>query len=311
MAGTTARPWWPAVVVPAALGGVLLAWVLAVDPVLIDTGIRSVADVAGAVLLGIGLLTLLAQHSRHVDTSGVWRIAAVTAGCWAVCEAALLVFGAARSGAVPATDMSLAMFADYLQNIAGGRIGTAVVVVSVAMTILATTTVRLDLDISGIVVVVPTSIALIVRPMTGHMSQQPAGALLVALHVLAASIWLGLLLAMAVALRTRTSWAELLPRYSTIALWCVVVVTITGAVDAAVRLGSLDALTGTDYGRLVLAKTALVVLLVAAGGWQRRTWVREIGSHRTDAAVSIRRAVTETAAMAVAFGVAAALATTA
>jgi putative copper resistance protein D len=78
-----------------------------------------------------------------------------------------------------------------------------------------------------------------------------------------------------------------------------------------VRLTSVTALVDTDYGRLILLKSVLLVALVIGGWWRRRTWVSVIGAHTTHATVSTRRAVVETAAMAVAFGVAAALATTA
>ena len=311
MAGTTTARWSPLAVVPAALLGVIVALVLAPSDLPLDSTVRTVADVAGAVVLGLGLLILWARDSRHVDDSLAWRGALVAAACWAVAECALLVLGAARSDAVSTTAVLLSTFSDYVRDIANGRLGTAVVVVAVAMAVLAATAVRTDLEISGIVVVVPTAVALIARPMTGHMAQQPAGALLVGVHVVAASVWLGMLVAMAVTLRSRTAWADLLPRYSATALWCVVAVAVTGVVNAAVRLASVTDLVDTGYGRLVLLKSILLVTLVIGGWWRRRTWVRVIGAHTTDAAVSIRRAVVETAAMAVVFGVAAALATTA
>ncbi|MBY6687860.1 CopD family protein [Rhodococcus sp. BP-149] len=311
MAGTTTARWSPLAVVPAALLGVIAALVLAPSDLPLDSLVRTGADVAGAVVLGFGLLILWARDSRHVDDHLAWRGALVAAACWAVSEVTLLVLGAARSDAVSATAVSLGTFTDYVQNIANGRIGSAVVVVALATAVLAATALRTDLEVSGIVVVVPTAVALIARPMTGHMAQHAVGALLVAVHVVAASVWLGLLVAMAVTLRSRTAWADLLPRYSAAALWCVVAVAVTGVVNAAVRLTSVTALVDTDYGRLILLKSVLLVALVIGGWWRRRTWVSVIGAHTTHATVSTRRAVVETAAMAAAFGVAAALATTA
>jgi putative copper resistance protein D len=73
----------------------------------------------------------------------------------------------------------------------------------------------------------------------------------------------------------------------------------------------VGALVDTGYGRIVLAKTAALLALGALGWWWRRTWVPAAGAHRMQAEDSLRRAVLEALAMAVAFGLAAALATTA
>ncbi|MDJ0481945.1 CopD family protein, partial [Rhodococcus pyridinivorans] len=128
--------------------------------------------------------------------------------------------------------------------------------------------------------------------------------------VLAAAVWFGVLVALAVTVRGRGAWAELLPRYSQLALRCVVALVITGVVDAAVRLGSVSALLGTGYGRVVLAKAiVLCALLGLAWNW-RRNWLPAAASHRLPEEESLRNAVLEVCAMSVALGLAAGLATT-
>jgi putative copper resistance protein D len=91
----------------------------------------------------------------------------------------------------------------------------------------------------------------------------------------------------------------------------VCLLTLTGVVDAAVRLGGVSALTDTGYGRIVVAKAVMLAALLALGWWWRRTWVGRAAAHRMRADDSLRRATVEVVAMAVAFGLAAALATTA
>ncbi|WP_238071928.1 CopD family protein, partial [Rhodococcus zopfii] len=142
-------------------------------------------------------------------------------------------------------------------------------------------------------------------------AQQPLGSLLDAVHVLAAGLWVGVLVALALTVRSRGAWARLLPRYSTLAVWCVVALVATGVIDAAVRLGSVSALVDTGYGRIVLAKAVLLAGLVGVASWWRRTWVPAAAAHRATAEVSLRNAVLEVCASSVAFGLAAALATTA
>ena len=44
------------------------------------------------------------------------------------------------------------------------------------------------------------------------------------------------------------------PRFSTVAFTCVVALVVTGTVQSWRQLGSLDALTSTNYGRVLLLK---------------------------------------------------------
>jgi copper transport protein len=59
-------------------------------------------------------------------------------------------------------------------------------------------------------------------------------------------------------------------RFSPIAFGAVAVIIVSGIVQAYRQVGSIDALRTTDYGRLLLIKTAVVVVLVAVGWWSRR-----------------------------------------
>src|SRR5579872_2694613 len=82
-----------------------------------------------------------------------------------------------------------------------------------------------------------------------------------AAHLLAAGLWLGGLLPLAtLAWRVRgRSPARLamlrhaLPRFSQAGYLAVVLVALTGIVNALLLVGSIDGLTQTDYGRLLLA----------------------------------------------------------
>lgn len=90
-------------------------------------------------------------------------------------------------------------------------------------------------------------------------------------HYVAIAAWLGGLIALvALARRDPAATSALLPRFSVLALWCVIVAAETGLLNASLRLGGLQALVGTDYGSLVLAKAVLLALLVRLGWTQRR-----------------------------------------
>ena len=121
----------------------------------------------------------------------------------------------------------------------------------------------------------PALVALLLLPvpsLAGHSLDRgrPGYAVVVdLLHVAAASLWLGGLVALGLALRAGDRRAELLGRFSTLALGSVLVLTITGIVRAYTELDALSQVWSTGYGRVLIVKSAL--LLVLAGvGWRNR-----------------------------------------
>jgi copper transport protein len=88
-------------------------------------------------------------------------------------------------------------------------------------------------------------------------------------HVAAASVWLGGLLALGLALRRGGDRGEVMRRFSNIAVLSVAVLAITGVVRALSELSSVDQLWTTGYGWALIAKTVLLLVLVAIG-WMNR-----------------------------------------
>ena len=154
-------------------------------------------------------------------------------------------------------------------------------------------------------------VALVARPITGHMSQQLFGSLFIAVHTIAAAVWLGVLAAMALTLRARGAWASALPVYSRLAWWSVWILAVSGTVNAAVKVGGFGALIDSGYGRIVLAKTVALILLVLLARKLRAGWLVAATAHRTRAEASTVHAALHVCLLAAAFGLAAALATTA
>ena len=91
------------------------------------------------------------------------------------------------------------------------------------------------------------------------------------LHISAVSLWVGGL-AVVVALGRVDPDAALavLPRFSALALWCVVLVAETGLLNASLRLSLPSEFVGTFYGSLIIGKAVLLGWLVALGYRQRR-----------------------------------------
>ncbi|MEZ0111424.1 copper transport protein [Catenulispora sp. EB89] len=117
------------------------------------------------------------------------------------------------------------------------------------------------------------------------------------LHVTAMGIWLGGLVVVVTALlRPGGSggpdvavMAGAVRRFSAIALCCIGVLVATGTYQAWRQVGTLGALTGTVYGRLLLIKLLGVGLLIALG-YLARVWIAHYlaGAARPDE-VAIRQ----------------------
>lgn len=96
------------------------------------------------------------------------------------------------------------------------------------------------------------------------------------LHLLAVAGWLGGLATLAVALYREPSVDRAaVHRYSRLAFGCVVVLAATGLYQSWRQVGTWTALTGTAYGRLLLVKVGLVVVLLGLGLASRR-WTRRL-----------------------------------
>ena len=122
-------------------------------------------------------------------------------------------------------------------------------------------------------------------PLAGHSGEHDPRALLICtdtMHVLCMSAWLGglvmLLIVLALAARrlpgpdaTRLM-AAVVGRFSMLARFAVLILLLTGIAQSIALVGSLSALRDTDYGLLVLAKIALLGVLITLGGFNQR-WV--------------------------------------
>ncbi|GAB0101119.1 CopD family protein [Nocardia sp. JMUB6875] len=307
MTGSKSPKWLLLLVIPVAWDGAALAWLLASgDPVQAEAPVRVLADCAGATVLGLAALPRLSDR-----LSPRWRLLTIIAAVWAAMEFAVLVLEAAEVQGIPARQLSAAQFGDYLTHVSGGQIGIALLVGSGAVAVYSAFGFRNPERVTADLVLVFTAVTLALRPITGHMSQQTLGSVLAAVHALAAAAWFGMLLALALTVRTRGEWAVLLPRYSNWALPLVITVTVTGVINGLIRIGGLTPLLTSGYGRILVAKTVLVCVLLAMGWWWRRTWVPKVADHRMDADASLRRAIVEVLVMALVFGLAGTLAVTA
>jgi copper transport protein len=112
--------------------------------------------------------------------------------------------------------------------------------------------------------------------LRNHLGTQrgTAGAVLLAVHLISLSVWVGALVHVLRVAHLNRGTAGGVGRafaiYSRLALTLFLLVATTGTVAALLLVPSLNALTGTAYGRTLLAKLALVTIVVALAWVGRR-----------------------------------------
>ena len=125
--------------------------------------------------------------------------------------------------------------------------------------------------------------ALALLSAAGHAAAvEPGTAAAIAadvVHLLGAGLWAGALpsLALLLAAASTEAGADARPyavlttrRFSGAALWLVLILALSGVATALGQVGSIPALVGTPYGRLLLLKLALFAPIVALAALNRR-----------------------------------------
>lgn len=131
------------------------------------------------------------------------------------------------------------------------------------------------LDLAGLGATLLVTFSLLGHSGTGV--QVPLAVAADTLHLAAASVWIGGLVILAAVLLRETPdpaaaavLPAALPRWSRIAMASVVVLAVTGTYQSWREVGTLPALPGTPYGRLLLVKLGGFALLLALGDLGRR-----------------------------------------
>lgn len=288
---------------------IALTWILArPDHALVATLTRLLADGAAVLVLGLAVVPWLdtARYRTELARRST-AVLAVSAWVWLAAELIRLVLTAADTAAVTVGDLGVRTAFEFAVSTTAGR-ADLICVVAALLVVVVTIAARNpggSLVIAGV-----AALGTAARTLAGHLSESPLGGLAVTLHALAAALWCGVLAAIVLVVDHRGQWARVLPRFSALSLWSVLVLLAGGVLSAAVVIGTPAALIGTGYGRLLLAKVVVTAVLMALAWQNRSRWLPSARGHRASAERSTRRADTELALMAVALTLAAALAVT-
>ncbi|NJC73582.1 bifunctional copper resistance protein CopD/cytochrome c oxidase assembly protein [Planosporangium thailandense] len=267
------------------------------------------SNVLGTVTVGFTVTAafLLPGDGELVSAAGhrLVRRAAIAALCWAVASAVVIVLTLSDLLGAPLPQaVSGPGLASFVTSVPTGQMYMAQVGLALVVAVGAARLLRRNAAAGTALLAV---VAVLLPGFTGHAASagnHEVAVTSLVFHVVAAALWAGGLTAL-LTLRATGVLAATAARYSRLALCCFVVVALSGAANAWVRLGSIDQLWRSAYGVLVLGKMAALVTLGGFGAVHRR---RTLPALRARAPGAFRRfAAAEAVVFAATFGLAVAL----
>ncbi|MCZ2848501.1 CopD family protein [Modestobacter sp. VKM Ac-2978] len=255
---------------PSASGlreaGLLVEWG---GPVVTLAGRIAAVGTVGTLLFAAVLLPgrtgqLAPQARRAVTSASVWALA------WAVATVLGGLLTVSRLVGVAPTALDAASLRVFLADTGAGR---AVLLVA-GLTAVIVVAARSCSGRGGTRLLLAGALTALVVPvvLSGHSSAAEdhlTAVTTLAVHVVAASLWVGGLGAL---LRYGRETPATVARFSAVALVCFAVTAVSGVLAAGVVLGGTGAVLaalGTGYGTLLLAKT-LGLTVVGVLGWLHR-----------------------------------------
>ena len=245
--------------------------------------VRALAEISMAVAVGALLLAAFLvppQRSGFLDVAGyrAVRSAAAAAFVWALAAALMVPLTVADTLGRPLDEvLDVGLLAQTVPRLSSATawLATALialVVLAACRTVLGWgwTVVAFGLSLLG-----PLPVTLTGHSASGGAHDVASDSLM--LHVLAACLWVGGLIAVLATAAARgpdraVALETAVPRFSRMALVCWVVVGLTGVVNALVRVAPADLFT-TGYGALVVGKAVALGALGLLGLLHRRRTV--------------------------------------
>jgi putative copper resistance protein D len=231
--------------------------------------VRYARDIAGALTAGAAIIGLLMGSGLTLRWFRGWALT------WGMILALFAVLTVSDIEALTAWQ-SLPALPHFLAATLIGQVLIAQIVLLMAAIVLSWSR-----DWARWPIVVLIVLAVCAPALVGHggmSSAHVAATVSLALHLGAASIWMGgLAVVVALAASVGVNAAALLSRFSVLALWCVIVVAESGLLNASLRLPTPTSFTGTLYGSVILAKALLLGFLIRWGWLQRTRVVARLG----------------------------------
>lgn len=273
---------------------------------------KLVFNIAAAGTVGPLILALFAMPPKGKAFAKALNVAGISAVLWTAAATAISVLSFHSLANLPLfSEGSGAIFVSFLTDVDAGRRS--------ALTVLITATAALlcfgvQSQRAVAVTALLASTGLIPLALNSHAAGGASHAdstVSVVMHMAAAAIWIGGLATLLLLRRALgTGLLAVVRRYSTLALLSFIALAVSGVAAGLAGIGTVEGLA-TQYGLILLAKTAILGILGVFGAMHRKWILSRLEAVPAKArTVFTRLAVAELAVMATASGLAAALART-
>ena len=230
---------------------------------------RFVAFLSTMILIGSATL---ARQGQHFSVRGLVRLAQyATIGIAIGSVGVLLLQGPIATGRSWGSVFDGAVLSDVITT----RLGVAVllrlllVVAWGGLLLFATSSSHRRWKLTAVI----TSVLLVATfSLSGHQSAAPNSLFFIPIdmaHFVSLSMWVGALFALVVVSRTEHA-QEYVQRFSRIATFAMPVAVVTGVIQGLHLVGGISAMTKSDYGRLLIVKTILALIVIGLGTRARR-----------------------------------------
>ncbi len=254
----------------------LVGALMAVDRLVVSTGLLVLLGGTGLVAVA-RLPTPAWPLTRRVEGRAWWLLRAAWWATLVGTLAGLLLHGPFTAGLPLSRTLDPTPLALTVETRFGGIWAVRVLLLLLLVAFLRAWAAQKDAwaRISAWVAVGVLAAALALTPaLSGHAAAGPhaaLGAVVGVLHFSAAAVWFGgvVLLVTCMLPRADVGVLEAVPRFSSVAFTAMVVIVVTGMVQSWRQVGSLQALGQSAYGRLLVAKVAVFLLLIAVAGRSR------------------------------------------
>lgn len=278
--------------------------------------VTALGQVCAAIALGAAMFAAFfvpPQSDGVLDVGGyrAIRIAAKASLGWAICALLLIPLTLSNvSGQSLGSVISPSNLIDAYGQVAGARNWLWTAIFAIIAAIVARVALRWGWTILVLALAV---LSLMPSALAGHSAaggNHDLATNSLILHIVGATTWMGGLIAVLIYALANGRWRVLaVGRFSRIAFWCILVVGISGVINALVRVHLGDLFT-TTYGLLIVAKAVALGILGAIGAWHRRITIRKLAHEAAEKSVFVRYAIVETLVFGATFGLAAGLSIT-
>ena len=275
--------------------------------------VRAAGEIAAVLAAGSFMFAAFLvppQDDGVLDASGyrALRLGTVASGIWTVCAVLLVPLTVSDVTGRPVSSRlspsAIWSVAD-LVNTAGAWRWTAFLAAGVTIASIPVLRWSWTPLLFGGALITLVPLALTGHSAAGGSHDLATNSLLI--HLFAAALWAGGLLALLVHAMRGGEHADLAARrFSAVALWCFVAMAFSGVINALVRVPLADVLD-SGYGWLIVAKATALCTLGVVGWRQRRSGVAALQKNPDARGPLIRLALIEAVIFGLTFGVAVAL----